>query len=140
MQSVKEIEEANNNMLEYDAFLASLGKALSRIRLDFGFTQSQLASRAHRKQPAIAKIENGPSPNLALRVIFEITQAMPVPLSVVFQMAESQLVNQQHVLKTPQRQDWTLAMAEVKKLPPNRQAWIGQIILNILESTKPSDN
>jgi len=139
MQTVKEIEDPKD-MLEYDAFLVALGKSLSRIRLDFGFTQNQLASRAHRKQPAIAKIENGPSPNLALRVIYEVTQAIPVPLSVVFQMAEAQLINPQAVNKVPKGQDWATAMAEVKKLPPNKQAWIGQIILNILKSSKPTDN
>ncbi len=139
MQQVKEIKDSNK-IFGYDAFLASLGKALSRIRLDSGFTQSQLASRANRKQPAIAKIENGPSPNLALRVIYEVSQAVPVPVSTLFQLAEAQLVSSPASPKNLKREDWSLAMEEVKKLPPNKQAWIGQIILNILQSSKANDN
>lgn len=46
---------------EYKAFLWALGKAITHIRRDSCLTQSQLAARAKRKQPAIAKLENGPT-------------------------------------------------------------------------------
>lgn len=130
--------KSSAELTEYESFLLSLGRALSQVRSDHGFTQIQLASRARRKQPAIAKIENGPVPNLALRVIYEISNAIPVPLSVLFQMAEAQMVSSSE--KVSSNNAWVTAMEEVKKLPPSGQKWIGQIVLNILESSKAIDN
>jgi len=103
------LENDSKTTGDYADFLVSLGEALSRIRRDVGLTQGQLASRAGRKQPAIAKIENGPVPNIALRVIYEICQAVPMPLSALFQRAEARLVQTK-----PARQffneHWRIAM------------------------------
>ena len=103
------------------------------MRKDSNLTQGELAERVQKQQPAVAKIENGPTQNVALRVLYEIAEAIPVPLSRIFQMTEAKL--SYGVQKELTSGSWQHAVAEMKKLTPEQQEWLGEIILSILKGS-----
>lgn len=127
----KKEDNAGNFEYGYSEFLEALGKAVVQIRRDLNLTQGELAARVHKQQPSIAKIENGPTQNVALRVLYEIAEAFPVPLSRIFHIAETSLAS--GLLKDTTDDSWQRAVAEMKKLSPQQQAWLGEIILSILK-------
>ena len=126
----KKEDNAGNFEYGYSEFLEALGKAVVQIRRDSNLTQGELATRVHKQQPSIAKIENGPTQNVALRVLYEIAEAFPVPISRIFHLAEASLANSH---TNPTSDSWQRAVAEMKKLTPQQQAWLGEVILSVLK-------
>ncbi len=116
----------------YDDYLIELGRALTQLRRDTNLTQGELAEKLQKGQPSIAKLENGPTPNVALRNLYEFAEALPVPLSRVFQIAEASLLQG---TEKSSASDWQLAVEEMRKLTPHKQAWLGKVILSILKGS-----
>ncbi|MBI2602336.1 MAG: helix-turn-helix transcriptional regulator [Deltaproteobacteria bacterium] len=73
----------------YQRLLLGLGQALAEARANSGMTQTKLGEQLAKGQSAVAKIERTPSPNVALRVIYETAEALKMSLSEVFFRAEA---------------------------------------------------
>lgn len=131
MSKSKKEKNQNNFEYSYDDYLIALGEALTQLRRDTNLTQGELAAILQKGQPSVAKLENGPTPNVALRNLYEFAEALPVPLSRVFQLAEASLSKSgEKAVAT----EWQIAVDEMKKLTPQRQDWLAQIILSALKS------
>lgn len=128
----RKTENINNFEFTYEEYLEAIGKAVAQIRKGSNLTQVELGDRIQKGQSSVAKVENGPTPNVALRVLFEIAAAFPIPLSRVFQIAEANL---SYGMQKGSQDSWQLAVAEMKKLDPVKQEWLGEIILNILKGS-----
>ncbi len=73
----------------YQRLLVGLGQALAEARSASGMTQAELGEQLEKGQSAVAKIERTPTPNVALRVIFETAEVLNLNLSEVFFRAEA---------------------------------------------------
>jgi transcriptional regulator with XRE-family HTH domain len=73
----------------YDRLLIGIGQTLAEARANAGMTQDELGKQLEKVQSAVAKIERAPSPNIALRVIYETASALGLSLSEVFARAEA---------------------------------------------------
>lgn len=115
---------------KYDDYLIALGEAIIQLRRDANLTQGELAERLEKGQPSVAKLENGPTPNVALRNLYELAEALPVPLSRIFQIAEANLSKE---TENSSATSWQKTIEEMKKLTPQKQAWLGDIFLTVLK-------
>ena len=84
---VKDKESMENT--DYQRLLLALGQTLATARVNAGMTQEELGDLLQKGQSAVAKVERQPGPNIALRVIFELAEALGLSLSDVFLAAEN---------------------------------------------------
>jgi transcriptional regulator with XRE-family HTH domain len=121
---------------EYDEFLVALSQSLRDIRVSNGYTQMELAKKANRVQSSIAKLESSPSPDLALRVIFEIGQALSLPLSELFKVAENRSAVTKGKKKREREDSWIHLQQDLAALPPQKRNWVGKVVSDLIEGVQ----
>ena len=115
----------------FDDFREALGLALRRARLRKGYTQAELGAKARRTQSAIGKLERGPLPGVALNVLYEVCQAIPVSLVEVFNEA-ARLCDEKTF-----RSKSTIPFDSIKRLPKEKQLSICKIVEEALTLSPP---
>ena len=115
-----------NTNQDYSNFLKSLSEAVHSSRMSAGLTQTELAERANRVQSAIAKLENSPSPHLALQVLYDISSALELPLSDLIKMAEGRSYLEK---KSSNRS----LQKSLEALPEKKRKWVEKIISDLVK-------
>ena len=118
----------------YARFLKNLGKALGEVRKESGYTQEEFGQITNRRQSAIGKMERGPVPNLPLRVIYEVANAIPMALSTLIKQAEQKSESESAMRKQPKSKErWPIVYQKIEALPPKRKEQIAKVIENVLD-------
>ena len=72
---------------DYEKFIKAVGHTIQEQRLAQGLTQTDLAKLSGRNQSFIAKIENGPVPNVGIKVIYDLAIALSLPIAGLLETA-----------------------------------------------------
>jgi transcriptional regulator with XRE-family HTH domain len=73
---------------DYERLLLAIGQVLINARVNAHITQEELGARLEKGQSAVAKVERSPSPNIALRVLYNTATTLNLSLSEIFLEAE----------------------------------------------------
>ena len=113
-----------------EKFLSALSAKIYELRLEMKDTQSELAKRSNLQQSAIARIENGVSPNVGIKTLYELARASSIPLSELIRRAEYE--------NTPTMKEelWKKVEREVELLPVLKRTWIAQIVQMVLRGLR----
>ena len=107
-------------------FLSDLRDYLKKIRLESGFTQAEFAEKGgNQHQSIIARLEAGRSPNMGIRVLYEITRGTPVPLWQIIKKAECDGG------KTKDS-EWSELQSRIENLPPKKQKTFVELMNHVL--------
>ena len=113
-----------------DEFLLALRNHLRELRIQSGATQVEFARKGgNQHQSAIARIEAGTSPNVGIRILYEITRGSSVPLWEIIRKAEGEDG------KNPEwgeRDEWDEIEQQVKFLSPKNRKWLARIVKDVL--------
>ena len=122
------------NHADYQKLLKALAEVLVEGRHRASLSQSQLAQKTNKLQPAIAKLEGTLQPNVALRVIYEVASALDMPLSLVFKNAEIRAEITMDTIASASAEDefWKLAIERSENLSMENKKFIAQMILKLV--------
>jgi len=114
--------------MNFEQFEASLRGYFKAIRISRGLTQAEIANKGSRKVPqsTIAKFENGDSPNVTLKTVFEMAAAYSIPLSEVIEKVEK------YSSKSKKQDSWTLIEDEVSRLSSKKRTYFANIMREVL--------
>lgn len=109
-----------------EKFLAALSQKIYALRLERKDTQTELAKRSNLQQSAIARIENGVSPNIGIKTLYELAKASSLPLSELIKRAESE--------NAPDIKEelWKKMEREVGLLPMSKRTLLAQVLQLVL--------
>lgn len=120
---------------ETKRFLEVLRNYFKNLRLEKGLTQVQLAQKGENQhQSAIARLEAGTSPNIGIRILYEVAKGTGTPLWEIIKQAE------QGVGVPMERgvDEWELITNQVTLLSPSKRKKFTQLVKDILQQLTDS--
>jgi len=123
---------------EYAIFLKTLGEVFAEARRAANLTQAELGAQTGRGQSAIGKIERAPVQNTPLRVLYELSNALDIPLSEIFFTAESKA--SLSVGTSSHKEKWPAVIKSVNALPKQHREWVADMVLGLLQRDRQPDN
>jgi transcriptional regulator with XRE-family HTH domain len=108
----KNIKKMKNS--DYERLLLALGQVLTNSRANAQITQEELGEKLNKGQSAVAKIERNPSPNIALRVLYNTAITLNLSLSDIF--LEAERLSGLSTTSTKKRQNKNLSSSQKKQI------------------------
>jgi transcriptional regulator with XRE-family HTH domain len=125
-----------NTVGDYEKFIRAIGETIHEKRLASGITQGDLGKLTGRNQSTIAKIENGPLPNVGIKVVFEIASALSLTASELFELAETKSTPENK--KKNQAPDSAAKKIQkgLEALPPKKRKWLEGIFIELVRGSQ----
>lgn len=112
-----------------ELFLESLRKYLKTLRLEKKMTQVELAQKGNNQhQSAIARLESGSSPNIGIKILFEISRGFDIPLWQIVRQAENSVK-----ITVDDQDEWQSITKNVLLLPPLKKKKFEKIVQEMLQ-------
>ena len=114
----------------YESFVKAIGQTIYERRSSSAMTQGDLGKATGRNQSTIAKIEKGPLPNVGIKVVYEIAQALDMSTSELLAVAESKSSS----IKKKAGADTSLKKIErmLESLPPKKRKWLENVFFELV--------
>lgn len=113
-------------MSEFEGLLTRIGENVKRLRQLNKWTQDELANESDRPQSSIARLERASNGDVGLSLLFQLSQAMNVPVSELVATAEGRKVRTR--VGDELKSKWERVKAKVDKLPESERDWVADLV------------
>ncbi len=121
-----------NTTDDFDKLVRAVGQTVYEKRVELGMTQLDLGKLTARNQSTIAKIEKGPLPNVGVKVVYDMAQALSMSVSELFDVAEAKSMVGLKKKGTTTDSSWKKIQRALETLPPKKQKWLESIFLELV--------
>ncbi len=117
---------------DFDKLVKAVGQTIYERRVELGMTQIDLGKLTGRNQSTIAKIEKGPLPNVGVKVVYDMANALSIPVSELFDIAEAKsLLELKKRSSGPADTSWKKIQRALETLPPKKRKWLENVFLEL---------